>query len=224
MIRELIDGEYLELDDWIERATKGLAPEAVERVREEIHEHYDESVAALTEAGLSRGAAELEAIKRLGSPYKARRGYLRAYPTRRVMAAFDYRFERYKLVRALGLRLHWREWMFAGYVVFVVSVYALEGASEVHWALVPIAFAVAAEAFAARIAARLTRLGGVRKQYETLLRVQSWFSWLITAFIVAVCLVQGWYAALAVALPLLTFLIYRDHRSWRKIRPFVEGS
>ena len=77
MFRELIDGEYLVLDDWLERATNGLCAEAADRVREEIESHYAESVASLIENGARPGAAELEAIKQLGSPYKARRGFFR---------------------------------------------------------------------------------------------------------------------------------------------------
>ena len=49
MIRELFDGEYLVLDEWLKRATRGLSEIAIARISEDIQEHYDESVAALAE-------------------------------------------------------------------------------------------------------------------------------------------------------------------------------
>ena len=224
MLRKLIDGEYLELDDWIGRATKGLCAEAAERVREEIESHYAESVASLMEHGAQPGAAELEAIKRLGSPYKARRGYLAAYPTVGEMQQFKRSFAQMEAVGQLGYKLHWRELWFVGCAVFLAGVWLIEGHAQVHWFLLASAFAVLSQACAGRITNWTSDQTNARLRYEIYRRAERWITFVIIAIVSAMFLAKGWVAALAPFLLFMIALIYRDRRIWRKVKPFVDGS
>lgn len=70
------------LDLWLKDATRGLCPEAVERVGREIAEHFDASVCAQLEQGAPRKEAEAAALAALGSAGVARRKLRKANLTK----------------------------------------------------------------------------------------------------------------------------------------------
>ena len=69
------------LDAWMIAATKGLADESYERVREEIVDHFHEALDAGVASGLPPEAAARQAIDALGSARRARRQFRRTYLT-----------------------------------------------------------------------------------------------------------------------------------------------
>lgn len=221
MVREWFDIEYLLIDDWLAVATKGLSEESATRVAEEIQEHYNESVAALIAEGYRPGGAELETIKRLGSPFRARRHYRHEYPTFRDMKEFD----RYKTeidsVRELGNRLHWREIFSIAVILFVAFVYFLEGASEAPWILFVSAYAATSNILAARVAVRASAGRGIRREYQAYLCTTLVLGWLMTVYFGLVYLPSAPPILFGLLVVLMFFLTLRTLRIWRKIRPML---
>lgn len=221
MLREFIDREYLVLDDWLVRATKGLSPEAANRIAEDIREHYEESVANLIKDGYRPGGAEIEAIARLGSPYKARRSYKREYPTVWDMHqahGFEAKLNR---ARETGKRPTWREWFFLGCLALMICAHYTEGISGVLWFLPAYAFGAAAETIVLRIAAREANRHGMRRAYDAYLRGVIVALALMTAYMAGVLLWTGAQYAVQLLSLLMLFvalLAYAKLTKWRKIR------
>jgi hypothetical protein len=226
MLRELIDREYLVLDEWLVRATKGLSRDAANRIAEDIREHYEESVASLIKEGYRPGGAELEAIKRLGSPYKARRSYRREYPTVGDMQRV-HRFEdQLERARATGKRPTWREWFFIGCLAFVACVYFTEGIFGVLGYVPAYAFAAAAESLGLRAAVREADRHGIQRGYDAYLRGVIGAMALMTAYMAVILLTSGEpYAAplLAILLFFIAVLAFGMLKQSRKIRLFLNG-
>jgi len=73
--------EYGHLDNWLGEATKGLSKPSCERVKSEISEHFEQSIAELNDEGCVGMASELEAISRLGHPRTANKKYKKVFLT-----------------------------------------------------------------------------------------------------------------------------------------------
>ncbi|MCC6143154.1 MAG: hypothetical protein IT368_05040 [Candidatus Hydrogenedentes bacterium] len=73
--------EIGDLDEWLHAATRGLCDAAKEKIREEIADHYFATVQDRVSEGVALEEAQLLALASLGSPYHARRGFKKAYPT-----------------------------------------------------------------------------------------------------------------------------------------------
>jgi hypothetical protein len=69
------------LDGWVIAATRGLADESHDRVREEIVDHFREALEAGVASGLGADAAARQAVESLGPAKKARREFRRTYLT-----------------------------------------------------------------------------------------------------------------------------------------------
>ena len=70
-----------DLDNWLLRATRCLAPESSARVRAEITDHFEASRDAAIDAGATAQDAEDAALHALGSPAEANRLYRRSLLT-----------------------------------------------------------------------------------------------------------------------------------------------
>ena len=68
---------------WLDSATRGLGVMAKKRIVKDIGSHYFDARAAAIEEGLPALDAELRAIKTLGNPRSARRGFREVYLTKR---------------------------------------------------------------------------------------------------------------------------------------------
>jgi len=71
------------LDAWLTTATRGLCDEARQRVSAEVTRHVEETALGLQAEGLSADAALEEAVRLLGDPKLARRGFRRTELTQR---------------------------------------------------------------------------------------------------------------------------------------------
>lgn len=71
------------LEDWLEIATRGLCPDARERIAEEIASHYEDALHGARGDGLAEHAAIASAVGLLGSPRRARRDLKREHLTKR---------------------------------------------------------------------------------------------------------------------------------------------
>jgi hypothetical protein len=69
------------LSEWLEAATRKIAPPARERIRLEIEAHYAESVATHLAGGLSENDAQMAALAELGDVRHAARRFKRQYLT-----------------------------------------------------------------------------------------------------------------------------------------------
>jgi hypothetical protein len=69
------------LDNWIERATRGLSNESAAQVRREIVDHYESALEAAVAAGASADAAERSALSALGDADTVNRQYRRVLLT-----------------------------------------------------------------------------------------------------------------------------------------------
>lgn len=70
------------LELWLATATRGLCPEAAERVTREISEHYEQGVETALADGIDQIAAHAAALAALGSAGKARTRFNRAFLTK----------------------------------------------------------------------------------------------------------------------------------------------
>ena len=71
------------MHEWLDSATRGLGVIAKKRIAKDIGSHYFDTRAAAVEEGLPAPEAELRAIKTLGNPRSARRGFRKVYLTKR---------------------------------------------------------------------------------------------------------------------------------------------
>jgi hypothetical protein len=69
------------LDNWLERATRGLSKESAAQVRREIGDHYESAREAAIAAGAAAEAAERSALSALGDAKTANRQYGRVLLT-----------------------------------------------------------------------------------------------------------------------------------------------
>ena len=69
------------LDNWLERATRGLSKESAAQVRREIGDHYESAREAAIAAGAAAEAAERSALSALGDAKTANRQYCRVLLT-----------------------------------------------------------------------------------------------------------------------------------------------
>jgi hypothetical protein len=69
------------VSEWLEAATRKIAPPARERIRLEIEAHYAESVATHLAGGLSENDAQMAALAELGNVRHAARRFKRQYLT-----------------------------------------------------------------------------------------------------------------------------------------------
>jgi hypothetical protein len=69
------------LDNWIERATRGLSNESAAQVRREIVDHYESALEAAVAAGAVADAAERSALSALGDGETVNRQYRRVLLT-----------------------------------------------------------------------------------------------------------------------------------------------
>ena len=74
------------IHEWLEAATHGLGEMAKRRISKDIGSHYFDARAAAIEEGLPTLEAELRAVKTLGNPRSARRGFRKVYLTKREEA------------------------------------------------------------------------------------------------------------------------------------------
>lgn len=65
------------IEQWVRKATRGLCQEARERIADEIREHYTQALQAALTAGAGHQEAARRALETLGSPRKARAGFLK---------------------------------------------------------------------------------------------------------------------------------------------------
>jgi hypothetical protein len=124
--------DHRPLNRWLAVATKGLSHEARARIREEITDHFHESVDVGLHRGLSERDAVAGAIESLGSPTRARGAFRRTYLTRwqaywvrRLIASPAPRSSETPWMLSSALRSSWhpdevrmsRPW---GYAIFIV--------------------------------------------------------------------------------------------------------
>jgi hypothetical protein len=70
------------LHRWLRTATRSLCPEAAERVKRELGEHFVAAVEALMADGASQVAAEESVLRSLGSAHASRRRFLKTEPSK----------------------------------------------------------------------------------------------------------------------------------------------
>lgn len=75
-----------QMGEWLDSATRGLGVMAKTRIAKDIASHFFDARAAALEEGLPAPEAELRAIKTLGNPRSARRGFRKVYLTKREEA------------------------------------------------------------------------------------------------------------------------------------------
>jgi len=81
--------DTLTLPEWVDAATRGLADEARERIRQEVEGHYVDALRHNLESGLSAVAAHRAAVAGLGNVRHARRAFRRVYFTKRQLKDLD---------------------------------------------------------------------------------------------------------------------------------------
>jgi len=221
MFRELCDKEYLLLDDWLVVATQGLSEESAVRVSEEIQEHYEQSVVALIAEGFRPGGAELETIKRLGSPYRARREYKREYPTLRDMNRFERYLGELDYVRGLGVRLHWREVLCGMFLLLAATLYFLVGAYEPPWMIIAQALVIGIDTFAVRVAVHVTNRRGIRQGYGVYLCTLFLVCWPIVVYFGLFYYTSGFLFIFVMLALVLSIHTFRTLQMWRKVKPFL---
>lgn len=75
--------EYIDLKTWVAKATDGLCQSAIDRVREEISDHYAQVIDELCGDSVPGTTARAKAILRLGHPKLANRRYRKVYVTKK---------------------------------------------------------------------------------------------------------------------------------------------
>ena len=75
-----------QMGEWLDSATRGLGVMAKTRIAKDIASHFFDARAAALEEGLPAPEAELRAIKTLGNPRSAHRGFRKVYLTKREEA------------------------------------------------------------------------------------------------------------------------------------------
>ncbi len=207
------------LNHWLAIATRGLSNDAKERIAEEVGEHISESVAELLAEGYRPGGAELEALSRLGSPRRARRGYRREYVTQREMMTLQRRQDELDKISQLGIRLHWREIYVVGAYLLIAFTNFMEGKTpELTLILSLCVFPVALETIAARVAIRLTKHQGNSRRFGMYLAMQVALAWIMAVF-VTVAALQSYTFALFLFLLLLPLVTIHQYRFWKKVQP-----
>ncbi len=74
-----------DVQKWIEEASKGLEPLALEKITEQISEHYADAVSGYRSSGLSEVDAHSRAMVDLGSSKQANKRYSKVFFTEREL-------------------------------------------------------------------------------------------------------------------------------------------
>ncbi len=118
----------MELNDWLEIATRRLCSEARERIRTEIEDHYLDSVEANRLQGMGESEARYLAIISLGNPKSAARSFRRNYLTN---------FQN-KLMKNLECGPHWFELLLRSVLLVItlaINASRIEGTFELIFLL-----------------------------------------------------------------------------------------
>jgi hypothetical protein len=112
------------LDNWLERATRGLSMESYAQVRREIGDHYESAREAAIAAGATAEAAERSALRALGDARTANRQYRRV-----LLTSYEESLLRDGNIEGRALRTanSWLRWP-----LLALSIAALAAAAELY--------------------------------------------------------------------------------------------
>jgi hypothetical protein len=111
------------VSEWLEAATRKIAPPAQERIGQEIEAHNAESVTAHLLAGLSKNDAEAEALAELGDVREAARRFRRQHLTVRQATCLEASDKNSRSARLLAVH-HVLFVMFAFHFSRIIPSYA----------------------------------------------------------------------------------------------------